>query len=93
MNVQIHRFYLRFRLIFSTTWIGKPKIHTVSKPNQKQAKDAARNNPKLNTKPAKHSSDKGQKTHYHSTKDSKKMSGKDNIHYEDRSSKKNLNKQ
>lgn len=24
---------------------GKPKIHTVSKPNQKQAKDAARNNP------------------------------------------------
>ncbi|GAA4136253.1 hypothetical protein GCM10022216_11030 [Sphingobacterium kyonggiense] len=37
---------------------GKPKIHTVSKPNQKQAKDAARNNSKSNTSPVKHSSDK-----------------------------------
>ena len=68
---------------------GKPKIHTVSKANNKKAKDAARNNSKSNSKPVKHSSDKGQKTHYHSTKDGKKMSGKDNVHYEDRSSKKN----
>jgi RHS repeat-associated protein len=67
---------------------GKPKIHTVSKPNQKQAKDAARNNPKSNTSPVKHSSDKGQKTHYHSTKNGNKMTGKDNVHYENRSSKK-----
>ncbi|SZD74365.1 Cell wall-associated polypeptide CWBP200 [Candidatus Ornithobacterium hominis] len=70
---------------------GKPKIHTVSKPNLKQAKDAARNNPKSNTSPVKHSSDKGQKTHYHSTKDGKKMTGKDNVHYENRSSKRNPN--
>lgn len=70
---------------------GKPKIHTVSKSNLKEAKDAARNNPKSNTKPVKHSSDKGQKTHYHSTKDGKKLTGKDNVHYEDRSSKRNPN--
>ena len=68
---------------------GKPKIHTVSKPNAKQAKEAARNNAKSNTKPQKHSSDRGQKTHYHSTKNGKKLEGKDNIHYEDRSTKKN----
>ncbi len=70
---------------------GKPKIHTVSKPNLKQAKDAARNNPKSNTSPVKHSSDKGQKVHYHSTKDGEKMKGKDNVHYESRSSKRNPN--
>lgn len=70
---------------------GKPKIHTVSKSNLKQAKDAARNNPKSNSKPVKHSSDKGQKTHYHSTKNGKKLSGKDNVHYENRSSKRNPN--
>ena len=56
---------------------GKPKIHTVSKPNNKQAKDAARNNPNSNSKSVKHSSDKGQKTHYHSTKDGEKLEGKD----------------
>lgn len=70
---------------------GKPKIHTVSKPNLKQSKDAARNNPKSNTSPVKHSSDKGQKTHHHSTKDGKKLAGKDNVHYENRSSKKRNN--
>lgn len=70
---------------------GKPKIHTVSKPTLKEAKDAARNNPKSNSQPVKHSSDKGQKTHFHSTKDGKKLSGKDNVHYENRSSKKNPN--
>jgi hypothetical protein len=44
--------------------IGKPKIHTVSKPNNKSSKDAAgANNPRANSKPVKHSSDKGQKTH------------------------------
>ena len=68
---------------------GKPKIHKVSKANNKKAKDAARNNSKSNTKPVKHSSDKGQKTHYHATKDGKKLGGKDNVHYEDRSTKKN----
>ncbi|MFD2162259.1 DUF6443 domain-containing protein [Paradesertivirga mongoliensis] len=68
---------------------GKPKIHTVEKSNLKSAKDAARNNPKSNTAPTKHSSDKGQKTHYHSTKDNEKLKGKDNVHYVDRSSKKN----
>ncbi|MBK8701526.1 MAG: hypothetical protein IPN29_19050 [Saprospiraceae bacterium] len=70
---------------------GKPKIHTVSKPTLKEAKDAARNNPKSNSQPVKHSSDKGQKTHFHSAKDGKKLSGKDNVHYENRSSKKNPN--
>jgi hypothetical protein len=70
---------------------GKPKIHTVSKSNLKQAKDAARNNPKSNTSPVKHSSDKGQKTHYHSTKNEEKLKGKDNVHYENRSSKRNPN--
>ncbi len=68
---------------------GKPKVHTVSKPNNKQAKDAARNNPKSNSTPEKHSSDKGQKTHYHSTRNGQKQDGKDNIHYEDRSTKRN----
>ncbi len=68
---------------------GKPKIHKVSKTNNKKAKDAARDNPKSNSKPVKHSSDKGQKTHYHATKDGKKLSGKDNVHYENRSTKKN----
>ncbi|HAD12943.1 MAG TPA: hypothetical protein DCF33_10970 [Saprospirales bacterium] len=68
---------------------GKPKIHTVSKPNLKRSRDAARNNPKANSSPIKHSSDKGQKTHFHSTKNGKKLSGKDNVHYENRSSKKN----
>jgi hypothetical protein len=68
---------------------GKPKIHTVEKPNMKQAKDAARNNPKSNTAPVKHSSDKGQNTHYHSTKNGEKMKGKDNVHYVDKSTKKN----
>lgn len=70
---------------------GKPKIHTVSKANNKQAKDAARNNAKSNSKPVKHSSDKGQKTHYHSTRNGKKQEKKDNIHYEDRSTKRNPN--
>ncbi len=70
---------------------GKPKIHTVKKPTLKRTKDAARNNPKSNTKPVKHASDKGQKTHYHPTRNGKKMKGKDNIHYEDSSSKRNLN--
>lgn len=70
---------------------GKPKIHIVSKPNLKRTKDAARNNPKSNTKPIKHSNDKGQKTHYHSTRNGEKMTGKDNIHYENRSSKRNPN--
>lgn len=68
---------------------GKPKVHTVSKSNNKQAKDAARNNPKSNTQPVKHSSDKGQKTHYHSIKKGEKLGGKDNVHYEDRSTKRN----
>jgi len=68
---------------------GKPKVHNVSKSNLKQAKDAARNNPKSNTSPVKHTSDKGQKTHYHSTKDGEKLSGKNNTHYVNRSSKKN----
>ena len=70
---------------------GKPKIHTASKSNLKEAKDAARNNPKSNTSPEKNTKDKGQKTHYHSTKDGEKMKGKDNIHYENRSSKRNPN--
>ena len=68
---------------------GKPKIHTVSKSNLKEAKDAARNNPKSNSSPVKHSSEKGQKTHFYSTKNNKKMEGKDNVHYENRSSKRN----
>ena len=70
---------------------GKPKIHTVSKANLKESKDAARDNPKSNTSPTKDSSDKGQKTHHHSTKDGEKMTRKDNVHYEDRSSKRNPN--
>ena len=68
---------------------GKPKINTASKPTLKTAKDAARNNPKSNSNPLKHSSDKGQKTHFHSTKNGEKLSGKNNTHYENRSSKKN----
>ncbi|MGJ1235335.1 MULTISPECIES: RHS repeat domain-containing protein [Sphingobacterium] len=68
---------------------GKPKVHNVSKANNKRAMDAAKNNPKSNTKPVKHSSDSGQKTHYHSTRDGEKQGGKDNIHYEDRSTKRN----
>ncbi len=68
---------------------GKPKVHNVAKENNKRAMDAARNNPKSNTKPVKHSSDSGQKTHYHSTRDGEKQSGKDNIHYEDKSTKRN----
>jgi RHS repeat-associated protein len=68
---------------------GKPKVHTVSRPNLKEAKDAARSNPKSNTSPVKYSSDKGQKTHYHSTRNGKKLTGKDNVHYENRSSKRN----
>lgn len=68
---------------------GKPKIHTVEKPNMKQAKDAARNSPKSNTAPEKHSSDKGQKTHYHSTRNGEKMKGKNNVHYVNKSTKKN----
>jgi len=68
---------------------GKPKIHNVEKPNLKSSKDAARNNPKSNSSPEKHSSDSGQKTHFHSTKDGVKMKGKDNIHYVDKSSKTN----
>ena len=42
-----------------------------------------------NTKPVKHSSDKGQKTHYHSTRDGEKMHGGKNVHYVDRSTKRN----
>lgn len=70
---------------------GKPKIHNVSKPNLKQSKDAARNNKKSSTSPVKHSSDKGQKTHYHSTRNGEKSKGKDNVHYENRSSRRNTN--
>jgi hypothetical protein len=55
----------------------------------KQAKDAAKNNSKSNAAPEKHSSDKGQKTHYYSTKNGEKMKGKDNVHYVDKSTKKN----
>ncbi|MFT3676841.1 MAG: hypothetical protein QM781_13190 [Chitinophagaceae bacterium] len=69
---------------------GKPKIHTVKKSNLKRAKDAARNNKKSNSAPIKHSSDKGQKTHFHSTKGGEKLKAKDNIHYTNESSKKNL---
>lgn len=68
---------------------GKPKVHNVAKENNKRAMYAARNNPKYNTKPVKHSSDRGQKTHYHSTRDGEKQSGKGNIHYEDKSTKRN----
>jgi RHS repeat-associated protein len=60
---------------------GLPKIHNVIKPNLKKAKDAAQNSKKANTKPVKHSSDKGQKQHFHSTRNGDKLSGKDNIHY------------
>ena len=69
---------------------GLPKIHNVEKPNLKKAKDAAQNNKKANTKPVKHSSDKGQKQHFHSTRNGEKLSGKDNIHYINNSSKKHL---
>ena len=68
---------------------GKPKIHNVSKSNFKKAEDAARNNPKSNSKPEKHSSDKGQKQHFHATKNGQKLTGKDNIHYVNRASKTN----
>ena len=68
---------------------GKPKIHNVSKPNNKQAREAARHQKGSNTKPVKHSSDKGQKTHYHSTRDGEKMHGGKNVHYIDRSTKRN----
>lgn len=64
-----------------------PKIYKVRKPTLKKAKDAARNNKKSNTKPIKHSSNKGQKEHFHSTRDGEKMTGKDNAHYENNSSK------
>ena len=68
---------------------GKPKVHNVSKPNNKQAREAARYQKGANTKPIKHPSDKGQKTHYHSTRNGEKMHGGKNIHYVDRSTKKN----
>lgn len=66
---------------------GLPKIHNVKKATTKKAKDAARNAKRANTRPIKHSSDKGQKSHYHSTRDGEKLKGKDNIHYVDNSSK------
>ena len=68
---------------------GLPKIHKVVKPNLKSAKDAATNNRKANTKPVKHSSDKGQKEHFHSTRNGEKLTGRDNVHYINNSSKKN----
>lgn len=68
---------------------GLPKIHNVIKPNLKKAKDAAANNKKANTRPIKHSSDKGQKEHFHSTRYGRKLTDKDNIHYINNSSKKN----
>ena len=68
---------------------GLPKIHNVIKPNLKKAKDAAANNKNANTRPIKHSSDKGQKEHFHSTRYGRKLTGKDNIHYINNSSKKN----
>ncbi len=68
---------------------GLPKIHNVVKPNLKSAKDAATNSRKANTQPVKHSSDKGQKEHFHSTRNGEKLKGKDNIHYVNNSSKKN----
>ena len=66
---------------------GKPKIHKSKQSTNKKAKDAARNNPRSNTKPVKHSSDKGQKTHYHSTRNGEKLKGKDNTHFTDESTK------
>ncbi|MGV3502984.1 MAG: DUF6443 domain-containing protein [Adhaeribacter sp.] len=60
---------------------GKPKILTVNKPTLKRAEEAARRNPKSNTSPEKHNSDKGQNGHFHSTKDGEKLKGKDNTHY------------
>ena len=68
---------------------GKPKIHSVNKPTLKTTKDAARNNPKSNSAPIKHTNDRGQKTHFHSTKNGEKLKGKDNVHYNNRSSKQN----
>ena len=68
---------------------GLPKIHNVIKSNLKKAKDAARINKKANTKPVKHSNDKGQKEHFHSTRDGEKLTGRDNINYVNNSSKKN----
>ena len=68
---------------------GKPKIHIVNKPNSKSAKESARHYKGANSAPIKHSSDKGQKTHFHPTKNGEKMQGKDNIHFTDRSSKEN----
>jgi len=68
---------------------GKPKIHNVEKPNLKRAEDAARNYKKSNSKPEKHNSDRGQKQHFHPTRNGEKLTGKDNIHFVNKSSKKN----
>lgn len=51
---------------------GLPKIHNVKKATLKEAKEAARHQPGSNTAPVKHSSDKGQKTHFHSTRNGEK---------------------
>ena len=66
-----------------------PKIHKDVKPNFKSAKDAATNNRRANTTPVKHSRDKGQKEHFHPTRNGEKLEGQDNIHYINNSSKKN----
>ena len=68
---------------------GLPKIHTVKKGTLKEAKEAARHQKGSNTAPVKHSSDKGQKTHFHSTRNGEKMHGGKNVHYTVESTKMN----
>lgn len=66
---------------------GKPKVHVVEKPNRKRAKEAARHQNGSNTQPIQHRNDKGQRPHYHPTRDGKKREGKNNVHYVDKSDK------
>lgn len=67
---------------------GKPKVHVVKKPTDKQAKDAARQHGK--SKPEKHTQDAGQPTHYHGTDSTgEKLKGKDNVHFQKRGEKPN----
>lgn len=68
---------------------GLPKIHNVKKATLKESKEAARHQPGSNTAPVKHSSDKGKKTHFHSTRNGEKMHGGKNVHYTVESTKNN----
>jgi RHS repeat-associated protein len=67
---------------------GKPKVHIVEKATLKQRKDAARQAGSGN--PVLHNKDKGQPPHMHPVdKQGKKLTGKDNVHFQKRGDKPN----